>query len=68
MGFALTVIEILIAFIIIIGFACEEKLAAFEQRVIRFVKRKIRKTMGWDRENVRIVAARETTTANEYCA
>lgn len=67
MGFALTIIEILVAFIIIIGFACEEKLAAFEQKAIRFIKRKLRKMMRGGRRNVRVVSAR-INTANEYCA
>ena len=68
MGFALTVIEILVAFIIIIGFMCEEKLAAFEQRVIRFVKRKIRKIRRSGRGNIRAASVRRFNPANEYCA
>ena len=36
MGFALTIIEILIASILIIGFVNEEKLANFEDKVFLF--------------------------------
>lgn len=70
MGFALTVIEILIASILIIGFVNEEKLANFENKVLLFIKRKIRKA----RRNRARVALRYVTrptvvnSANKYCA
>ena len=70
MGFALTVIEILIASILIIGFVNEEKLANFENKVLLFIKRKIRKA----RRNRARVALRYVSrpavvnSANKYCA
>ena len=70
MGFALTVIEILIASILIIGFVNEEKLANFENKVLVFIKRKIRKA----RRNRARVALRYVSRpavinpANKYCA
>ena len=70
MGFALTVIEILIASILVIGFVNEEKLANFENKVFLFIKRKIRKA----RRNRARVALRYVSRpavvnpANKYCA
>lgn len=67
MGFTLTIIEILIASILIIGFINEEKLANFEARVFLTIKRKIRK-LRRHRATVRYVARRQVRSANKYCA
>lgn len=68
MGFALTVIEILIASILIIGFVNEEKLANFEHRVFRFLKRSIRKIARRNKACVRVVSAHAVRSTNKYCA
>ena len=68
MGFALTIIEILIASILIIGFVNEEKLANFENKVFLFIKRKIRKLMRKSRANLRYVSRPAANPANKYCA
>lgn len=70
MGFALTVIEILIASILVIGFVNEEKLANFENKVFLFIKRKIRKTRR-NRVAVRchyVSRPAVVNSANKYCA
>lgn len=69
MGFALTVIEILIASILIIGFINEEKLANFENKVFLFIKRKIRRARRNRAAAVRYVARPTVVnSANKYCA
>ena len=69
MGFALTVIEILIASILIIGFVNEEKLANFENKVLLFIKRKIRKARrNRARVALRYVSRPAINSANKYCA
>ena len=66
MGFALTVIEIMAACIIIVGFINEEKLARFEQRIARIIKRRIRRSVR--RRRASVESASLAARSKKYCA
>ncbi len=68
MGFALTVLEIAVAFILIIGFTCEDKLADFERAVATFIKRKFRKMIKRSRASVRYVGESRRIASDRHCA
>jgi hypothetical protein len=66
MGFFLTILEIFVAFILIIGFFNEEKVAYFEQKAARIIKRKIRRFLKKKRGGATI--HRPPHTYQKYCA
>ncbi len=68
MGFFLTILEIFVAFVLVIGFINEEKVAYFEQKAARIIKRKLRKFFKKKGTGNRRNFRRPPQITQKYCA
>ncbi len=66
MAFTLTVLEIFVACILIVGFINEEKLARFEQRTSHSLKRRLRRSL--KKRKIAGFSAVKLPASEKYCA